>query len=463
MAPRAGYLLASIVPHSVNYHRGNALRSGNFLPMASIVSTASAQPNSGEKAGKNAMGSHTRNVLTVKKIATSKAKKLRDGGGLWLVQKGNGRYWTLDYRFGGKRREMGLGPLHSVGLADARRKAESARSLLRDGRDPIVHRHGVEAIEAAQAAAAVKTFGQYADDYIDAAVKAGRWRGKKTEAGWRNTLTNHAALIREKAVADIDVQDVLSVLRPLWGHKQETAEKLRERLERVLDAARVEGLRSGENPARWKGNLEHVLHKPDSLTRTTHHAAMPHAAVAAFMKKLAAIDGIGARALEFTILTACRSGEARGATWDEIDLDRKVWAIPAGRMKGGKAHRVPLSDAAVSILTEMKARRLNDIVFPGIRDKRPLSDMSLAKALKSAGGGDFTVHGFRSTFRDWATEVARAPREIAEAALSHAVGDVVERSYARSDALERRRAMMEDWACYCRAISANATKFVATP
>jgi len=385
----------------------------------------------------------------VKSIAASKARKLRDGGGLWLVTKGQGRYWILDYRFGGRRREMGIGPLHTIGLAEARRKAEAARDLLKRGIDPIEHRHGVEAIEAAKAQAAIKKFGDYADSYIDAAVAAGRWRGAKTEAGWRNTLTNHAKPLRDKALADIDVADVLAVLRPLWGEKQETAEKLRERLERVLDSARVEGLRSGENPAAWKGNLEHVLHRPDALTRTTHHAAMPHAAVAPFMKKLAAVDGIGARALEFTILTACRSGEARGATWDEIDLDGKVWAIPAGRMKGGKAHRVPLSDAAIAVLTDMSAKRLNDIVFPGIRDKKPLSDMSLAKALKSAGGGDFTVHGFRSTFRDWATEVAQAPREIAEAALSHAVGDAVERSYARSDALERRRALMADWAGYC--------------
>jgi integrase len=394
------------------------------------------------------MGSHTRNVLTVKSIAASKSKKLRDGGGLWLVTKGQGRYWILDYRFGGKRREMGIGPLHTIGLAEARQKAGAARLLLRQGIDPIEHR-AVETIEAARVAANVKTFGQYADDYIDAAVKAGRWRGAKTEARWRNMLTNHAAAIRDKALDAIDVTQVLSVLRPLWGEKQETAEKLRESIERVLDSARVEGLRSGENPATWKGNLEHVLHKPDALTRTTHHAAMPHAAVAPFMAKLAAVDGIGARALEFTILTACRSGEARGATWDEIDLDGKVWAIPAGRMKGGKAHRVPLSDAAIAVLTDMSAKRLNDIVFPGIRDKKPLSDMSLAKALKSAGGGDFTVHGFRSTFRDWATEVAQAPREIAEAALSHAVGDAVERSYARSDALERRRALMADWAGYC--------------
>lgn len=395
------------------------------------------------------MGSHTQNVLTVKSIVVSKARKLRDGGGLWLVTKGQGRYWVLDYRFGGKRREMGIGPLHTVGLAEARQKANAARELLRQGIDPIEHR-AVATIEFAGLAANVKTFGQYADDYIDAAVRANRWRGAKTEAGWRNSLGNHAAAIRDKALTDIGVPEVLSVLRPLWGERQETAEKLRERLERVLDSARVEGLRTGENPARWKGNLEHVLHKPDALTRTTHHAAMPHATVAAFMNKLAGVGGIGARALEFTILTACRSGEARGATWNEIDLDGKVWTIPAGRMKGGKQHRVPLSNAAITLLNDMKAKRLNDIVFPGVRDKKPLSDMSLAKALKSAGGGDFTVHGFRSTFRDWATEVAQAPREIAEAALSHAVGDAVERSYARSDALQRRRELMDAWSKHCQ-------------
>jgi hypothetical protein len=188
------------------------------------------------------MGIHTRNVLTVKAIAASKATKLRDGGGLWLVTKGRGRYWILDYRHNGKRRELGLGPLHSVGLADARAKAEAARDLLKRGIDPIEHRHGVEAIEAAKAQAAIKRFGDYADSYIDAAVAAGRWRGAKTEAGWRNTLTNHAKPLRDKALSDIDVADVLAVLRPLWGIKQETAEKLRERIERVLDASQVEGL-----------------------------------------------------------------------------------------------------------------------------------------------------------------------------------------------------------------------------
>lgn len=395
------------------------------------------------------MGSHTRNVLTVKAIAASKAKKMRDGGGLWLVAKGGGRYWIFDYRFGGKRREMGLGPIHSVGLAEARDRAEAARVLLRNGLDPIEHRNGIEAIEAAQAKAAARTFGQYADSYIAAAVKAGRWRGAKTAAGWRNALTNHAKAIRDLALADLDVQAVLSVVRPLWGSKQETAEKLRERIERVLDAAKVEGLRSGENPARWKGNLEHVLHKPDALSRTNHHASMPYGELPSFWKKLMAVDGVGARALEFAILTAARSGEVRGAVWSEIDFDAALWTIPATRMKAGKQHRVPLSYAAVALLRDMEARRLNDLVFPGVRDRKPLSDMTLAKSLKAAGAGDFTVHGMRSAFRDWATEVAHAPREIAEAALAHAVGDAVERSYARSDALERRRALMVEWAAFC--------------
>jgi hypothetical protein len=220
------------------------------------------------------MGIHTRNVLTVKAIAASKAAKLRDGGGLWLVTKGRGRYWILDYRFGGKRREMGIGPLHTVGLAEARQKAERARELVRRGIDPLANR-AVEAIEAAKSANNVMTFGDFADSYIRGAVKAKRWRGARTEAGWRNTLTRHCASIRGKPIAGIDTADVLSVVRPLWGTKQETAEKLRWRIERVLDAARVEGLRSGDNPSTWKGNLEHVLHKPDGSTRG-HHAALAY-------------------------------------------------------------------------------------------------------------------------------------------------------------------------------------------
>lgn len=395
------------------------------------------------------MGSHTRNVLTVKAIAASKATKLRDGGGLWLVTKGKGRYWILDYRFDKKRRELGLGPLHSVGLAEARQKAEAALDLVRKGIDPIEHRHGVEAIEAAIAKSAEKTFGQYADGYVDDAVKAGRWRGGKTEARWRNMLTNHASGIRDKALADIGVTEVLLVLRPLWGVKQETAEKLRECIERVLDSAKVEGLRTGGNPAAWKGNLEHVLHKPDALTTKSNHAAMPWRAVPALVKVLAGLDTVGAKALEFTILTAARSGETRGAVWGEFDLDGRLWTIPAERMKGGKTHRVPLSDCTVAILREMKAKSINDYVFPGARDKRPISENTMAKVLADNGGDGFTVHGMRSAFRDWVTEATGHDGDLAEMALAHAVGDAVARAYARSDALTKRRLLMADWAEYC--------------
>ncbi|MBB3743712.1 integrase [Rhizobium sp. BK591] len=360
------------------------------------------------------------------------------------MTKGTGRYWILVYTHAGLRREMGIGPLHTVGLADAREKAEEARKLVRAGVDPVAVRQE----ERADTPKAM-TFGAYADSFVDAAVKAGRWRGAKTEARWRNLLENHAKPIRAKTLASVKTKDVINVLNPIWGSKQETAEKLREAIERVLDAAKVEGHRVGDNPAAWRGNLEHAMHKPHQLTATAHHAAMPHADLPAFMKKLAKVKGVSARALELTILTGVRSGEARGAVWSEIDLEASVWTIPAIRMKGGKLHRVPLSKEVVGLLRTMKAQSVNEFVFPGVRDKKPLSDASLGKALQAAGGGAYTVHGFRSTFRDWATEVAHAPREIAEAALAHVVGDAVERSYARSDALERRRALMQEWAAYC--------------
>lgn len=386
------------------------------------------------------MGSHTRNVLTVKSIASSKSKKLRDGGGLWLVEKGGAKYWIFSYSFAKKRRELGLGPLLSVGLAEARGKADEARKLVRAGVDPIEHRKAVEKKPM--------TFGEYADAFVDAAVKAGRWRGAKTEARWRNILTNHAEALRPKAVNSITVADVLEVLRPIWGVRQETAEKTREAIERVLDAAKVEGHRSGENPAAWKGALEHILHKPNALTSTRHHPAMPHADVAAFMTRLRETKGVEARALELCVLTAARSGEVRGAAWPEFDLKAKLWTIPAIRTKPGKEHRVPLSDQAVTLLKGMLKQRLNDLVFPSVRDGKKLSDATLGTALKAAGGDGSVTHGFRSSFRDYATEIAHAPREIAEAALGHAVGDAVERSYARSDALERRRALMQAWADY---------------
>jgi integrase len=246
-------------------------------------------------------------------------------------------------------------------------------------------------------------------------------------------------------VEKVSTDDVVRVLRPMWHSKPETASKVRERIKIVLDHAKARGLRSGDNPAQWKGHLDQILPAPKTLSRG-HHAAVPYRDVPALVKKLQAADGNGARALEFAILTAARSGEVRGATWDEIDLAAKVWTIPGERMKAEKPHRVPLSDRAVEIVQDMKAAgSLNGFVFPGKKDKRPLSDMTLAKALKTAGGGDFTVHGFRSSFRDWAAEETNFQREVAEAALAHAVGDAVERAYRRGDALEKRRALMAAW------------------
>jgi integrase len=390
------------------------------------------------------MGSHTRNVLTLRKIQASDSKKMRDGGGLWLITRPSGKYWIFSYTLNGRRRDMGIGPFHLLTLPEARDAAAKAREMVKCGIDPIRSKRQT-VVEQPE----TKTFGQYADEFIDRAVSHGRWRGNKTEARWRNMMNNHAATIRERPIADIDIDDVKNVLRPLWGKKQESAEKLRECIERVLDAARVDRLRMGDNPAAWRGNLEHVLHKPARVEGEGHHAAMPHDRMSDFMKSLAGVQGVSARCLEFTILTAARSGSSRGALWTEFDFKNKIWTVPAVRMKTGKTHRVPLSKAVVALLERMKAQSINEYVFPSVRSGKPLSDMALGKALASAGGGDYTPHGFRSTFRDWATEVAHAPREIAEAALSHAVGDAVERSYARSDALQRRHTLMEEWAKYC--------------
>jgi integrase len=244
------------------------------------------------------------------------------------------------------------------------------------------------------------------------------------------------------------------VLRPIWHDKIETATKVRERIKIVLDHAKARGLRSGDNPAEWKGHLDQILPAHSKLSRG-HHAAMPYSDIAAFLLRLRDAGGVGAKALEFVVLTAVRSGEARGAAWAEIDLEAKVWTIPPERMKSEKEHRVPLSDRAVAILREMEAVAVNDLVFPGQRDKRPLSDMTLSKALKTAGAGAYTVHGFRSSFRDWAADATNFQREVAEAALAHAVGDAVERAYRRGDALAKRRKLMEAWASYCEGKPTN--------
>lgn len=377
--------------------------------------------------------------LSAKQVENLKAPgRYSDGGNLYLLITPSGaKRWLFLYRWRGRLREMGLGGVTKVSLAKAREKAAEARQSLGEGKDPLDEKRALEAIP---------TFGEMADQYI--ADHAPNWRSAKHKAQWAMTLTEYAAPIRPMRVDAITTEDVLRVLRPLWQSRPETASRLRGRIEAVLDAARARGFRSDQNPAVWKGHLSHLLGRQQKLNRG-HHAAMPFAEVPGFMSMLRANDCISARALEFAILTAARTGEAIGATWSEIDLAARVWSIPAGRMKAGRPHRVPLSDDAATLLEKLGPGSPEAFLFPGGR-ARPLSNMAMQMLLRGMQPG-FTVHGFRSTFRDWAGEATSFPREVAELALAHVVGDQTEQAYRRGDALERRREMMEAWARFCGA------------
>jgi len=374
--------------------------------------------------------------------AITKPGRHADGEGLYLIVDESGaKRWQFMFRWQGKLKEMGLGGLSGVTLAKARQKAADARELVADRINPI---------EARKAASDVPTFGRMADELV--ALVAKQSRNDKHVAGWRLTLTTHAALIRDKRVSEITTEDVLAVLTPLAADRPETASRLRGRIERVLDAAKAKGYRSGENPARWRGHLVHFLPKRQMLSRG-HHAALPFADVPAFVANIAERDAMAALALEFLILTAARSNEVIGARWEEVDLEAKVWTVPASRMKAGREHRVPLCSRALDILDKAAEIRLGGFVFPGPpkgKEKdRPLSSNALRALLIRAGKAEVTPHGFRSSFRDWAGEASTFPRELAEAALAHNVGDATERAYRRGDALEKRRKLMEAWAGYC--------------
>jgi integrase len=318
-----------------------------------------------------------------------------------------------------------------VPLAKARERASEARQKLTDGLDPIATRHKPK----------VMTFGEAADALFESTTSS--WRSEKHRAQWKVTLTGYCQPLRSKSVAEIGTEDVLKVLQPLWRAKPETASRLRGRMERVFDFARARGQRTGENPARWRGHLDTILPKRAKLTRG-HHKAMPFDEVPAFMGALREREGVAPRALEFAILTAARSGEVLGARWAEFDFETRVWIVPAARTKAGREHRVPLSAPTVEILRQMDRRRLSDYVFPGAKSGRPLSTVALNRVLGRMKV-DVTVHGFRSAFRDWAGERTAFPREVAEAALAHLVGDAVERAYRRGDALEKRRKLMDAW------------------
>jgi integrase len=383
-----------------------------------------------------------------------------DGGGLYLSIVGKSRTWMFRYKRHGKGHWMGLGPASLISLAAARDAAIDARRQLRQGIDPIEQRRAAKA-QAAAEAAPVKTFESVADEYI-AAHKAG-WKNEKHGKQWRATLEAYAfPLFGQNPVDGITVDDVLEALRPIWEAKPETASRLRGRIENVLDYAKTRGWRAGENPARWKGHLDHLLPARAKIARVVHHAALPWAELPAVMCKLADAGGTSALCLGFTILTAARSGEARGARWNEIDLAAKVWAIPPERMKAGQEHRVPLSDAALAILKAVAPLKSapDGLVFPGGRKGKPLSDVAVSKALAAVAEGA-TVHGMRSSFRDWAAENTSYPREVAEAALAHTNRDKVEAAYRRSDLFDQRARLMMQWAAYCTCPAGKSAK-VAT-
>ncbi|PSC06039.1 integrase [Alsobacter soli] len=390
--------------------------------------------------------------LTARQVETLGAGRHSDGGGLYLERDGEGRSrWLFFWTANGKRREMGLGRAGKGGvtLHRARELAAEARMLVKEGKDPIEERRKRQA-ESATDTPRVPTFGEVADAFI--AGNEASWRNPKHRQQWRNTLRDYCGELRARPVNEITTADVLAVLQPIWLAKPETASRLRGRMERVLAAATAQGHRSGPNPAAWRNHLDTLLPPRHRLSRG-HHGAMPYAELRKFVTRLHERGGISCLALEFLVLTAARTGEVLGATWAEIDFDRKLWIVTPGRMKAGKEHRVPLAPRAVEILREM-AKLGGDAashIFPGRRSGGGLSNMALDMLVRRLGLKErgLTVHGFRSSFRDWAGEETEFAREVIEAALAHVVGDRTERAYRRGDALEKRRKLMEAWAAYC--------------
>lgn len=376
---------------------------------------------------------------------TTKPGLYADGGGLYLQITAAGvKSWLFRYMRAGKARGMGLGPVHTIGLAEARARALDCRRQLLDGIDPIDSRNAERAAQQIEQAAEM-TFKQCAEKYIEA-HRAG-WKSAKHADQWTNTLTTYAdPVFNSQPVSAIDTTLVMKVLEPIWATKTETASRVRGRIESVLDWATVRGYRTGENPARLKGHLDTLLPKRSRVQKIVHHPALPYSDVAAFIKTLQSQEGIAARALEFLILTATRTNEVIGATWSEFDLNEGVWTIPAERMKMRKEHRVPLSARAIAIVKAQEDVKRGDYVFPGARDKKPLSNMAMLQLLERMKHDDITVHGFRSTFRDWAGETTHYPREVCEAALAHGIKDKAEAAYARGDLFAKRASLMEDWA-----------------
>ena len=394
-----------------------------------------------------------RNKLNARTVETLKEPgRYSDGGSLYLLV-GEGRArWIYQFAIGGRRREMGLGGYPQVSLRDARKARDDAERQLQIGQDPIESRSASKT----QVESTIPTFGEMVDEV--ATNKSSEWRSVKHAEQWKASLTVHAAPLLKRPVNEITTIDVLTVLKPLWASKQVTASRVRGRIETVLDAAKALKYREGENPAAWRGNLSHLLAGRQRLARK-NFAALPYERVPEFVSRLRELSGVYPLALEFTILTAVRTNEALGAVWDEINLKDKIWIIPAKRTKKGREHRVPLSKRCIEILASIREAKLGNHVFPSSVSDRPMDGTTLIRLCRKLDP-TATVHGFRSSFRDWSGNETNYARELLEAALSHQLGDVSERAYRRSDALEKRRSLMEDWGSFCaQAPVENVVKF----
>lgn len=387
-----------------------------------------------------------------------------DGDGLYFqVSAAGGTSWIYRYKVAGKSRKMGLGRYPETSLSEARQKAAEARRVTLAGLDPLAERDAeqerrlraeqeererieAEKVAAEQAKARAVTFKQAANDYMRS-HRSG-WKNAKHAQQWANTLETYAyPKIGHLMTFEVTTEHVLKVLQPIWKTKTETANRVRNRIELVLDAAKAKGLRDGENPARWRGHLDKLLPRRDKVRSVKHHTALPYRELPAFMMRLDG-DDMTAKAMQMTILTACRTSEVLNATWDEIDTDARIWTIPSDRMKARKEHRVPLADAVLRLLESLPRVDGNPYLFPGMKAGRPLSNMAMLMGLRRLKRDDLTMHGFRSTFRDWAGECTPHPRDVCEQALAHSLGNDVEAAYRRGDLLEKRRALMDDWAAY---------------
>ena len=408
-------------------------------------------------------------------VEVAKAKGpvvLHDGGGLYLRvapsrkdrhdnEKPGAKSWVFRFQLDGKRRDMGLGPYPDISLAEARRRAAEHRNQRRDGIDPLEAKAAQRQAQRITSAKG-RTFRECAAEFIE--KRQAGWRNAKHRQQWVNTLATYVyPTLGDLFVSAIDTGLIVQVLDPIWVEKPETASRVRGRIEAVLDAATVLGFRQGPNPAQWKGNLAHILPAHGRVRKVEHHAALPFDRMPAFLVELRKRQGMAARALEFAVLTATRTGEVLGARWGEIDLVAKVWTVSADRMKAGREHRVPLNDPAVAVLEAVQPLALMtdgepDLaapVFPGPRRALPMSNMTMLMLLRRMKRTDLTAHGFRSTFSDWAAERTAYPREVIEMALAHTIGNKVEAAYRRGDLFEKRRKLMEAWARFCEAPTAG--------